>query len=236
MDAYGPSPGTIIWRYMKLNSFLELLSGHLVQTRLDMLHDAAEGAFGHRNISFAPAVLERLGFDDGRADAAEAIRRARTHAAATYWFEFEERESSGMWNVYGRSGESVAIETTVGALGEVLSRDGETRIERMRYEPMAGTIEHIHTLFFHKRREYKDEREIRSVQVFDRPMEEPIVDQQISLDDLNALVKCIILAPDSRQTFVDAVHRIVESVFAYERKTFSGEIRSSALDRDLVPQ
>ena len=52
------------------------------------------------------------------------------------------------------------------------------------------------------------------------------MDQQISLDDLNALVKCIILAPDSRQTFVDAVHRIVESVFAYERKTFSGEIRT----------
>lgn len=233
---YEPAPDTVIWRYMKLNSFLELLSGHLVQTRIDVLHDAAEGAFGHKHISFAPRILERLGFDGKTPDAAEVIRRARTHAAATYWFEFEERESYGMWNVYGRTGESVAIETTVAALREVVSRNGEARIERMRYEPMRGQVETVHALFFHKRREYKDEREIRSVQVYDRPIPETIVDQRVSLDDLNTLVKRIILAPDSRGTFIDAVKRVVQSVFAYEDRRFAGEICASALDQDLIPQ
>ena len=233
---YVPAADTVIWRYMKLNSFLELLSGHLVQTRIDVLHDAAEGAFGHKHVTFAPQMLERLGFDGKTPDAAEVIRRARTHAAATYWFEFEERESYGMWSVYGRTGESVAIETTVGALREVIGRDGEARIERMRYEPMRGEIDSVHGLFFHKRREYKEEREIRSVQVYERPIPETIVDQRVSLDDLNTLIKRIILAPDSRQTFIDAVKRIVESVFAYEKRRFAGEICASALDQDLVPQ
>jgi hypothetical protein len=141
-----------------------------------------------------------------------------------------------MWSVYGRSGESVAIETNVGALHEVLGREGKVRIERMRYEPMQGPIDDIATLFFHKRREYKEEREIRSVQVFDKPLADPIVDQRLSLDDLNTLIRRIILAPDSRQTFIDAVKHTVESIFAFEGKHFTGEIAGSALDQDLVPQ
>jgi hypothetical protein len=234
MPEYIPSDDTVIWRHMKLNSFLELLSGHLVQTRIDVLTDAAEGAYGFRKVCFTPALLERLQFNSSIPDAADVIRRARKHVAASYWFEFEEWESYGMWSVYGRSGESVAIETTVGALRNVLSREGEVRIERMRYEPMQGEIDNLHTLFFHKRREYKDEREIRSVQVFAKPMEGAILDQRLSLDDLNGLVKRIILAPDSRKTFIDAVKRIVRSIFGEEGKEFTGEIRSSALDADLV--
>lgn len=136
-DPYVPSEDTRLWRYMKLNSFLELLSGHLIQTRIDVLNDAAEGAYGYK----------RIHFRDER-DTRAAIRRARTRVAATYWFEFEQRESYGMWSIYGRSGESVAIETTVGALREVLKREGKVRIERMRYEPMRGQIDDIATLFF----------------------------------------------------------------------------------------
>jgi hypothetical protein len=229
-DPFIPSDDTRLWRYMKLNSFLELLSGHLIQTRIDVLNDAAEGAYGYQQISFAPPLR------DGERNNEDVIRAARTRVAATYWFEFEERESHGMWNVYGRTGESVAIETTVGALRGLLGREGQVRIERMRYEPMKGEIDDIATLFFHKRREYKEEREIRSVQVFKEPLKDTIVDQRLSLDDLNTLVKRIILAPDSRQTFIDAVKHIVESVFAFDRKTFSGEICGSALDEDLVPQ
>jgi hypothetical protein len=140
-----------------------------------------------------------------------------------------------MWSVYGRTGESVAVETTVGALRAVLSRQGEVRIERMRYEPMDGEIADIHTLFFHKPREYRDEREIRSVQVFAQPIPESILDQRISLDDLQALMHRVILAPDSRKTFVEAICNIVDSVFARENKKFTGEICGSTLDEDLVP-
>jgi hypothetical protein len=216
---------------MKMNSFLELLTGHLVQSRIDVLGDAAEGAYGWKNIRFTPSVLERL---DAR-DTAQAIRNARMRAAATYWIEFE-RESHGMWNVYGRTGESVAVETTVGALRDVLARAGEVWIERMRYEPMQGKIDNVHTLFFHKHREYKDEREIRSVQIFERPLDEPIFVQKLSLDDRNALMNRIILAPDSRATFVDSVKCLVQSVFAYENGRYAGEICGSSLDEDLIPQ
>lgn len=224
-DTYIPGDDTLLWRHMKLNSFLELLSGHLIQTRIDVLNDAAEGAYGHKHIRLFNG-----------ADTTEAIRKARTKVAATYWFEFEERESYGMWNVYGRSGESVAIETSVGVLRELLGREGEVRIERMRYEPMRGEIDDIATLFFHKRREYKEEREIRSVQVFKEPLKDTIVDQRLSLDDLNTLIRRIILAPDSRQTFIEAVKHIVESVFSFDHKRFTGEICGSSLDEDLVPQ
>lgn len=227
---YVPAGDTLIWRYMKMNSFLELLSGHLVQTRIDVLNDAAEGSYGYRDIRFSPEIRRSEG------DNAAVIRAARKRVAATYWFEFEERESYGMWSVYGRTGESVAIETTVGDLRAVLERQGKVRIERMRYEPMRGEIDDLATLFFHKRREYKEEREIRSVQLFDRPIAETIVDQRLSLDDLNRLVKRIILAPDSRRTFVDAVEHVVESVFAFEGSRFAGEIAGSALDEDLIPQ
>jgi hypothetical protein len=106
----------------------------------------------------------------------------------------------------------------------------------MRYEPMQGEIGDVHTLFFHKRREYKEEREIRSVQIFSKPLTEPIVDQALSLDDLNTLIKRIILAPDSRKTFVESVKHVVEAVFAYDGKRYEGEICGSSLDEDLIPQ
>jgi hypothetical protein len=189
---------------MKMNSFLELLTGHMAQSRIDMLGDAAEGAYGWRNIHFAPSLLQKLydnrrhsvvsrramdcasvgedtvssghdkNLEESRTTVPSVIRKARTYAAATYWIEFE-RESYGMWNLYGRAGESVAVETTVGALRRVLGRaDAQLRVERMRYDPMRGEISDLHELFFHKRREYQDEREIRSVQVFDGPLKDPI--------------------------------------------------------------
>lgn len=71
---------------------------------------------------------------------------------------------------------------------------------------------------------------------FPEPLEEPIFDQTVTLDDLNKLVKGIILAPDGRRTFVRAVKHTVESVFAYEKKTFAGKICGSTLDEDLVRQ
>lgn len=49
-------------------------------------------------------------------------------------------------------------------------------------------------------------------------------------------MKRIILAPDSRQTFIAAVKHVLESVFAFDGKRFAGEIAGSALDEDLVPQ
>lgn len=226
---------TVIWRYMKLNSFLEFLSGHLVQTRIDTLDDASEGAYGWRKITFAPKLRRRLSPNGETLGVEDAIRRARTYVAASYWFEFD-RESYGMWNVYGRSGESVAIETTVGALRELLGRQGEAWVERMKYEPMEGEIADLHSLFFHKRREYKEEQEVRSLQVFEHELREPIVDLRLSLDDLNVLVRRIVLAPDSRKTFVEAVHRTVHAMFALEKNSFRGEICRSTLDEDLVPQ
>lgn len=233
---FRPPDDTVIWRYMKLNSFIELLSGRLVQTRIDVSGDAAEGAFGWRAVRFSPAVLARVGLtrNDG-ALSDEVIRRARTFAAATYWFEFD-RESFGMWNVYGRSGESVAIETTVGTLREILSRNGDARVERMRYSPMRGEIADLHTLFFHKRREYKEEREIRSVQIFSEPLPDRIAEHRVDARDLNKLMRKIVLAPDSRKTFQDAMERVVGAIFWAGGGRYTGEICRSVLDEDLVPQ
>jgi len=53
-----------------------------------------------------------------------------------------------MWSLYGRLSESVAIETTVGALRSVLSKRGDIRIERMRYTPASGTIFDLRDLYF----------------------------------------------------------------------------------------
>ena len=90
MNNVVPDDQTVIWRYMKLNSFLELLSGHLIQTRIDTLDDAAEGAYGWRDISFSRRLRDRLGAGlSGEGAIANAIRHARTCAAATYWFEFD---------------------------------------------------------------------------------------------------------------------------------------------------
>ena len=229
-----PHDGIVIRRYMRLSSFLVLLSGNLVQVRADAYQDAAEGAYGLHNVRFSLGVRRFLKLPP-EASNETVVRNAREHTLCTCWYEGE-YESFAMWNVFGLVGEAVAIETTVGALRAVLRDLGGLRVERVRYEPMEGLIEDVPSIFFRKRWEYEYEHEVRTVQVLPERVGSRIYNQAIDLNDKNQLIKKIIIGPQSNPMLRNSIETAVSAIFSAAKMTFDGDIVPSALDADIVPQ
>jgi hypothetical protein len=231
-----PTDDVIIRRYIKMHRFVELLYGLFVQVRADAFDDAAEGAYFTATTRFAESVFQNLAIQEGAAPA-QIVRQARLRTMTTCWYEGE-RESFGMWNVYSRLRESVAIESTVGQLRAVLRlSNSESRIERVRYSQLDGLVDDFASLFLHKREEYNYEGEIRSV--WTRSPSQfggQFHNTRLDLNQLGTFLNRIILAPGSGQTFLEAVRFIVEAAFHIGNRRFNGRIDRSNLDTLLVPQ
>jgi len=230
-----PPGETIIRRYMKFPQFLLLLTGNLVQTRIDAYQDSSEGAFGLRDVTFAPTVYESLGLQHAL-DPENIVREARLRAVATCWYEGE-YESFAMWSIFGHLGGAIAIETTVDKLRATLLAPAENfRIERVRYRPMTGMISDFGDLFFHKRHEYAYESEIRTLQTFPNRVGSKIHNQALMLTDLNNFINKIITAPNSNPMLLTSLKTVVAAIFNIDRRTFEGKILPSDLDQGLVRQ
>jgi hypothetical protein len=237
-DSFLPEDNTIIRRYLRMNSFLELLYCQFVQIRADAFEDAAEGAYYSGETVLAPELLSRLGLASS-ASREQIVRSARERTLITCWYEGN-RESFGMWKAYGRLRESVAVESTVGELRKILAKGvggaGDVRIERVRYRRLTGSVSDFATLFLHKREEYEYESEIRSVQSFPYRVGSRVHNTALTLQELNSFLRRVIVAPGSRRMFLDAIRGIVNATFNIARLRFEGAIEQSNLDSDLVIQ
>lgn len=238
---------TPIWRYMRLGPFLEMcMSNGLFQTRVDALADASEGAYGYKDSEFAIQLPASLGVKPLAVYGAtgpsyvqprkrDVIIAARRHTVVTCWFRHDNNESFGMWRVYGGDEFAVAISTTVGALRAAFSESANVRIASVAYSPMPIHINDAHTLFFHKRKEYIHENEIRSVQVFASPVPERYHLGLLSAEQMDALFATIVAAPGMRPTMFKSLLSLVKAQFASRELSFDdSRLRHSDLDNDLL--
>ena len=223
-----------IWRFLRLNAFIELIAGNFVQVRADAFDDPMEGAFGFKDTQISRFLLSEIHLDLPASTTwkNEILSGLKSRALITSWFEFD-RESYAMWRVYGRIGESVAIVTTVGQLRRVLA-DQPVRIERIRYNPLCGEITDLREPFFHKTPEYAYEREIRSVQIQKRPVGSKIYNKGLTLSELDEFINKVVVAPGNRAILPQAVQTIVTGVFNIAGMRFSGSIEPSQLDQYLI--
>src|SRR5579864_2141824 len=171
-------PKTEIWRYVRLNGFLELLTGRITFTRADQFEDKNEGGYGWDQVRVADRVFDYLGLShtrkvhldpnldyEVRRGAHEAIYPARKRTYITCWVQ-QQIESYAMWYIYGRPHESVALVSTVGRLASAIrtgmwNLDVEAHIGLVAYQKPQGPIEHISEFFLHKRPHFEFEREVR---------------------------------------------------------------------------
>lgn len=237
---------TPIWRYMQLGPFLELLMNCcLFQARVDTFDDMAEGTYGYGAITIDESVARHLRIespffvdDTGRhslpLSVPDIIRGAREKTFVTCWFTHEGNESYGMWRVYGRDPFAVAIATTVGALRNIFASES-TRIGHVVYSPLPQNVRDVHTLFFHKREEYRDEREVRSVRVIQEATTDRFLMQPLMAEQMDALLARIVVAPGMRRTMYDTLLAVIQNRFALLSLPFeASRLRHSSLDRDLL--
>jgi len=116
-----PSDDTILWRYMafdRLQQFLE--TEQLWFARLDQFDDPLEGTLTDGEISFEPpSDAHALQLRDATSD---PIAQMMRHTAYVQCWRMG-AESMAMWNLYGKTQDSVAVTTTVGLLKHQLAKD-----------------------------------------------------------------------------------------------------------------
>lgn len=222
-------------RFLRLNAFLELLTGNFVQVRADAFDDPMEGAFGFNNVNISLQALAEVSLSVASSPAwkRDVLSGLRERVAITCWFEFDE-ESYAMWRIYGRLGESVAIETTVGQLRELLRDQENMRIERVRYEPLRDDIIDLRDPFFRKTPEYRFEREIRSVRLFPHAIGSKLFNKHVSPVEFDRLINRIIVAPGNRAILHQAIQTTVAGVLNIAGLYFHGKIEASKIDRYLL--
>jgi hypothetical protein len=215
---------TVIWRYVAIERFLDVLFGHIALTRADVQDDRAEGAVGWPRLTISDEAWRRLGGEHG--DARDFIERCRRRSYLSSWHE-RSHESESMWYHYGGHGTKVAFVTTVGKLRKILPGVAHGRVSYCD-----RVTEAIHTpeqLFFFKRRPFADEREVRFVLLNERE------DHDLSKEfpcDADAFLDELYFAPDVSAHTANTYLRVADAIYHQQGRRFRIPARRSALSAD----
>jgi len=208
-----PSGDTPIWRYMNFIKFIAMLErGGLYFSRADLLGDSFEGTFTPCSTQI---LIERLGYTKAKAKRwSEIVKHIRKNSYVTCWHEGE-HESAALWRHYG---DAVAIRSTCGKLRAFLP--DYCKIARVRYIDYKNDHPDVNysagPLLF-KRHAFAHEHEIRALwHTFTYegsrlvPNKHPGFPGEYVEGDLNALIDCMVAAPQSEQWFIELVHRVTK--------------------------
>lgn len=103
-------PDTIVWKYLDLSKFLDLLlSKKLFMSRSDKFEDQYEGTFSEPTYE----EIKKLAVDNP-----EFLNYYKTHrekVAISSW-HINEYESFAMWQIFTKNNEGLAIQSTIGRL------------------------------------------------------------------------------------------------------------------------
>ena len=171
-----PNEITPLWRYMNFAKFISLLETRAIfMSRADRLgEDTFEGSIPSLN-----AMFRQRDFGDNpqllgswKAMTEDAVRRT----FVSCW-HMNENESAAMWRLYAL--EAIAIKSVFWRLLKQIPLGyyvGE--VTYLNYErELIAEERHIAVPFFHKRRSFEHERELRVVRYVMPPLKDPITEQ-----------------------------------------------------------
>lgn len=205
-----PNDSLVVWRYMDFTKFVALLEDQaLYFARLSTFTDPLEGFLTRPTFKRLAVFGHDATTDEERAlgrDNVEAFRKARDLMYASSW-HLNEYESAAMWRLYLKSGEGLAIRTTIGDLKRALAPAEQAihigSIQYVDYEQDQIPFENVMYLGLHKRRSFEHERELRAMFLFGGGC------GQMVKVDLSALIKAVHVAPSSPEWILNLVRKLV---------------------------
>ncbi len=200
--------GVKIWRYMDFTKLVSILDQEaLYFARTDTFEDPFEGSSPRSNILARQIVPPNVppggeaSYLTQMARMGEFMDNLRKHVFVSCW-HLNESESAAMWKLYLKSGEGIAIQSTVGRLKSALQPADTLHIGMVKYidyDKEAIAARNALTPIVHKRKSFEHERELRAVVVrwpSDGAFGAGVVDQGIAVKvDLDLLIEGIFLAP-----------------------------------------
>jgi hypothetical protein len=220
------NPDTIVWKYLDLSKFLELLmSKKLFMSRSDKFEDQYEGTFSE------PTYEEIKKIAANNPEFLDYYKSHRENVVISSWHA-NEYESFAMWQIFTKNNEGLAIQSTIGRLKESLKPDNyfEQYIGEVNY--IDYKVEYIpfddaFFPFLFKRKSFQYEREVRIIS--DVTSKNIKINEGLKVDvDINKLINKIYIHPKSENWYKRLVIELVTKL------GFDFEIEKSDLESDIL--
>ena len=164
---------TKIWRYMDFTKFLSILEeSALFFSNLSILSDPLEGFLTKPTVDKFRGMPEDLSSEEvkKRLQIGELnlqfFKRSRTLLYVSSW-HMSNFESVAMWEMYVKTGEGIAIQSTVGRMKKAFSNIDEPinigKVKYVDYDKQEIPWNNLLHLAIHKRKSFEYERELRAI-------------------------------------------------------------------------
>ncbi|MFC4479583.1 hypothetical protein [Flavobacterium chungangensis] len=219
-------PDTIVWKYLDLSKFLDLLlSKKLFMSRSDKFEDQYEGTFSEPTYE----EIKKLA-----ADNPEFLNYYKTHrekVAISSW-HINEYESFAMWQIFTKNNEGLAIQSTIGRLQKAVKPENNFdqfigEVNYIDYKKEYIPFDDLFFPFLFKRKSFQYEREVRILS--DTSKSDIKLNDGLKINvDINQLIEKIYIHPKSENWYKKLVIELVE------RLGFGFEIEKSDLESDIL--
>jgi hypothetical protein len=219
-------PDTIVWKYLDLSKFLDLLlSQKLFMSRSDKFEDQYEGTFSE------PTFEEIKKLSTNNPDFLNYYKTHREKVAISSW-HINEYESFAMWQIFTQNSEGLAIQSTVKRLQDALAPEKNYKlhigeVNYIDYKKEYIPFDDLFFPFLFKRKSFQYEREVRIIT--------DVVNNNIKLNDglkinvdISQLIEKIYIHPKSENWYKNLVIQLVKQL------GFDFEIEKSDLESDIL--
>ncbi|SHG85089.1 hypothetical protein [Flavobacterium defluvii] len=219
-------PDTIVWKYLDLSKFLDLLlSKKLFMSRSDKFEDQYEGTFSEPTYE----EIKKLAVDNP--DFLNYYKTHREKVAISSW-HINEYESFAMWQIFTKNNEGLAIQSTIGRLQKAVKPENNFdqyigEVNYIDYKKEYIPFDDLFFPFLFKRKSFQYEREVRILT--DTSKNDIRLNDGIKINvDINQLIEKIYIHPKSENWYKKLVIELVE------RLGFGFEIEKSDLESDIL--
>jgi hypothetical protein len=209
-DLTTPRKRTVLWRYMDLAKFVEMLESRTLWfVRIDQLEDPLEGT--HTDAELAGI---RKDVQETRARALiDVFRLARNELYVNCWRPGS-TESLAMWDLYGKGSGIVAVKSTVGRLKEAAATFAKAfYISKTKYVDWndAPGLDNVLVACSRKDLSYQHESEVRVIILGDSNKLDTKRRLGVRLPvDLERLITEVMVGPREQKWVVRLVEQVME--------------------------
>ncbi len=220
------NPDTIVWKYLDLSKFLDLLlSRKLFMSRSDKFEDQYEGTFSE------PTYEEIKKLAVNNPDFLDYYKTHREKVAISSW-HINEYESFAMWQIFTQNSEGLAIQSTIGRLQKALEPEKNLKqyigqVNYIDYKKEYIPFDDLFFPFLFKRKSFQYEREVRIIS--DTSETKIHINDGIKINvDISQLIDKIYIHPKSENWYKNLVIELVSKL------GFDIEIEKSDLESDIL--
>lgn len=219
-------PETIVWKYLDLSKFLDLLlSKKLFMSRSDKFEDQYEGTFSE------PTFEEIKKLSKDNPDFLNYYKTHREKVAISSW-HINEYESFAMWQIFTQNSEGLAIQSTIGRLQKALLPEDHFQqyigeVNYIDYKKEYIPFDDLFFPFLYKRKSFQYEREVRIIS--DVTQNNLKLNDGLKINvDVNQLIEKIYIHPKSENWYKNLVIQLVAQL------GFDIAIEKSDLESDIL--